>query len=64
MSRPDTPLAAISFGFWQSLGDWTPATPKKMAEIALLALEREGWVVVKRDVDKSHAMPQTASEGL
>jgi hypothetical protein len=43
-----TPLMAIAVGFWEAFGEWTPNTPAKMAEVALMALERDGFEVVKK----------------
>jgi len=43
-----TPLMAIALGFWDAFGEWTPNTPAKMAEVALMALDREGFKVVPK----------------
>ena len=37
---------AIAVGFWEAFGEWSPNTPAIMANVALLALEREGYKVI------------------
>ena len=41
-----TPQMAIAIGFWEAFGEWSPNTPAIMANVALLALEREGYKVI------------------
>lgn len=47
-----TPTMAIAVGFWDAFGEWTPNTPRIMAEVALLALEREGYKVIVGGTNK------------
>jgi hypothetical protein len=48
MGNDKTPLMAIAVGFWDAFGEWTPNTPAIMAKVALMALEREGYMVVPK----------------
>ena len=48
MGDGKTPLMAIAVGFWDAFGEWTPNTPAIMAKVALMALEREGFEIVKK----------------
>ena len=43
----NTPEGAIAVGFWDAYGEWLPNTPAQLAKVALLALERDGWIIIK-----------------
>lgn len=42
------PLMAIAVGFWDAFGEWIPNTPAVMAKVALMALDREGYKVIRK----------------
>ena len=47
MKKRKTPEQSIADGFWDAFGEWTPNTPAHLAKVALLALERDGWIIIK-----------------
>jgi hypothetical protein len=47
LKKRETPEQSIAVGFWDAYGEWLPNTPAHLAKVALLALERDGWIVIK-----------------
>ena len=47
MKKRKTPEQSIAVGFWDAYGEWLPNTPAHLAKVALLALERDGWIIIK-----------------
>lgn len=57
--KRDTPVNSIAVGFWDAFGEWTPNTPRIMAEVAIKALERDGFRIIKDD-SMPHKFPKDA----
>jgi hypothetical protein len=47
LKERETPEQSIAVGFWDAYGEWLPNTPAHLAKVALLALERDGWIIIR-----------------